>query len=133
MESRLRQVADVMSKNVLTIDGKSTTRDAVKMLKENQVSSLIVSRLDEHDEVGLITIADIARDVVAHNKSLDRVHVLEIMSKPVVSVASDMTLANATRLLARLDISRAVVVDTQRNPVGMVTRSDLVLGCFEDD
>ena len=34
----------------------------------------------------------------------------------------------AVRLLVRFDISRAVVVDRDRNPLGIVTMRDLVLG-----
>jgi CBS domain-containing protein len=34
----------------------------------------------------------------------------------------------AVRLLVRFAISRALVVDQQRNPLGMVTLRDLVIG-----
>lgn len=131
--SRSKRVSDVMSTGVLRIDGKALVREAVELMRTLDVSSLIVERLDESDEFGLITMADIAREIVARNRSLDRVNVLEIMSKPVLSVPQNMTLLNATRLLAKFDISRAAVIDEQRNPVGMVTRGDLVFGCLESE
>ena len=130
-QSRTKRVSDVMSKHVETIDGKATVRKAVESMKARGVSSLIVNRLDENDEIGLITMADIAREIVAKNKSLDRVHILEIMSKPVLSLSPNMTLLNASRLLANFDISRAVVVDEHHNAVGMITRGDVVYGCIE--
>lgn len=122
-----------MSTGVLRVDGKALVREAVELMRTLDVSSLIVERLDETDEIGLITMADIAREIVAKNRSLDRVNVLEIMSKPVLSVPQNMTLLNATRLLAKFDISRAAVIDDQRNPVGMVTRGDLVFGCLDSE
>ena len=131
--SRSKRVADVMSTGVLRVDGKALVREAVELMRTLDVSSLIVERLDETDEFGLITMADIAREIVAKNRSLDRVNVMEIMSKPVLSVPQNMTLLNATRLLATFDISRAVVIDDKRNPVGMVTRGDLVFGCLESE
>lgn len=131
--SRLKRVSDVMSTGVLRVDGKALVREAVELMRTLDVSSLIVERLDETDEIGLITMADIAREIVAKNRSLDRVNVLEIMSKPVLSVPQNMTLLNATRLLAKFDISRAAVIDDQRNPVGMVTRGDLVFGCLDSE
>lgn len=131
--SRSKRVSDVMSTGVLRVDGKALVREAVELMRTLDVSSLIVERLDESDEFGLITMADIAREIVAKNRSLDRVNVLEIMSKPVLSVPQNMTLLNATRLLAKFDISRAAVIDDHRNPVGMVTRGDLVFGCLESE
>ena len=50
------------------------------------------------------------------------------MSKPVWTLPPDMLARYAVRLLTRFDVSRAVVVDQDRNPVGMVTLRDLVLG-----
>ena len=131
--SRTKRVSDVMSTGVLRVDGKALVREAVELMRTLDVSSLIVERLDETDEFGLITMADIAREIVAKNRSLDRVNVLEIMSKPVLSVPQNMTLLNATRLLAKFDISRAAVIDDERNPVGMVTRGDLVFGCLDSE
>ena len=131
--SRTKRVSDVMSTGVLRVDGKALVREAVELMRTSDVSSLIVERLDETDEFGLITMADIAREIVAKNRSLDRVNVLEIMSKPVLSVPQNMTLLNATRLLAKFDISRAAVIDDERNPVGMVTRGDLVFGCLDSE
>lgn len=131
--SRSKRVSDVMSTGVLRVDGKALVREAVELMRTLDVSSLIVERLDETDEIGLITMADIAREIVAKNRSLDRVNVLEIMSKPVLSVPQNMTLLNATRLLAKFDISRAAVIDDERNPVGMVTRGDLVFGCLDSE
>ena len=77
-------------------------------------------------KVGLVEVADIAR-VVALDRALDRVSVYEVMTKPVVTIPSAMLARYATRLLASLNRSRAVVVDDVRNAVGMVTLRDLVL------
>ena len=40
----------------------------------------------------------------------------------------EMLALYAARLLVRLDISRAVVVDRDQDPLGIVTMHDLVLG-----
>ena len=57
-----------------------------------------------------------------------RVNVYEIMSKPVLTVPTEMLARYAVRMLVRFAISRALVVDQQRNPLGMVTLRDLVIG-----
>jgi CBS domain-containing protein len=80
-------------------------------------------------EYGLLVIADVAREVIAKNRSAERVNVYEIMSKPVLTLPADMKIKYAVRLLVRFDLSRALVVDSGRRPVGIVTLRDMVL-CY---
>ena len=119
---------DVMAAEIYSIDGLATAADAMAMMRELGVNSLVVNRRDDNDEVGLVLVSDIAHHVVAPDRSPDRVNVYEIMSKPVWTLPSDMLARYAVRLLTRFDVSRAVVIDHDRNPVGMVTLRDLVLG-----
>ena len=49
------------------------------------------------------------------------------MSKPVLTLPVDMQAKYAVRLLVRFCVSRALVVDNARAPVGIVTLRDLVL------
>ena len=65
--------------------------------------------------------------VIAENRAAERVNVYEVMSKPVLTLPSEMQVRYAVRLLVRFGVSRAVVVDQDRNPVGIATLRDLVL------
>ncbi|UCH73865.1 MAG: CBS domain-containing protein [Rhodospirillales bacterium] len=121
------KVAEVMSRDVRTIDSMATVRAAMEKMAAEGVSSLVVDRRDDKDEYGVLVVADIAREVVARNLSFDRVQVYEIMSKPVVSIDSSMDLRYAIRLLVRFGLSRALVLDENRQIDGMVTLRDMVL------
>lgn len=122
------RVSDVMSPDVKTIGRVATVTEAIEMIRDGGVSSLVVERHDESDEFGMLTIRDIARDVVAQDKPADRTGVYEIMTKPVLTVPAEMNIKYAVRLLTRYSVSRAVVIDHERNPVGIVTLRDMVLG-----
>ncbi len=122
-------VSEVMTASVRTIDATAAVKDAIQMMREHALSSLAVERRDEHDEYGLLVIADIAREVIAKNRAAERVNVYEIMSKPVLTLPADMKIKYAVRLLVRFDLSRALVVDSGRRPVGIVTLRDMVL-CY---
>lgn len=124
---RMIRVGDVMSANLHTIDGLATVADAMALMNKHRISSLAVNRRDADDEFGLLVVADIAREVIARNRSPERVNVYEVMTKPVLTLPSDMQARYAVRLLVRFHLSRAVVVDHERNPLGMVTLRDLVL------
>ena len=122
-----QRVRDVMATDLHSIDGLANIDEAMRLMREQGVSSLIVTRRDSDDEVGLLEVAAVAANVVARNRPPDRVSVYEAMAKPVVTLPPDMLARYAVRLLVNLGLTRAVVVDEDRNAVGMVTLRDLVL------
>ena len=126
------RVSDIMRTEVHIIDGLATVSEAMALMHRHQVSSLVVSRRDEDDEMGVVLVTDVAREVIARNRAPERVNVYEIMSKPVLTLPSEMQAGYAVRLLVRFGVSRAVVVDHDRNPVGIATVRDLVLGHVEE-
>lgn len=126
-ESKLVLVGDAMTPTVRTIEAMASIKDAIRLMQENRVSSLVVERRDDSDEYGLITVAEIAREVIATNRSTERVNVYEIMVKPVMSLPADMQVKYGVRQLVRYGLSRALVIDHARHPVGIVTLRDLVL------
>ena len=119
-------VSDVLTESVLRIDPLAPIQKAVDMMAENGVSSLVVERRDLADEFGLLAIEDIAREVVANDRALDRVSVYQVMIKPVLTLPPDMNIRYAVRLLTRYGLDRALVVDEHRQPVGMTTLRDIV-------
>ena len=122
------RVSDVMGSQVHTIDGLATVAEAMAMLRRLQISSLVVNRRDDDDELGLITVSDLAREVITRDRAPERVNVYEIMSKPALTVRSGMLARYAVRLLVRFRVSRALVIDDDGAPLGLVTLRDLVLG-----
>lgn len=125
-------VSEVMISDLHTVDGLATVADAVAIMQEHSISSLVVNARNEDDEAGLIDVVGIAREVIAKNRSPDRVHVYEVMTKPVVTVPATMLVRYAARHLVSLGISRALVVDQERDVIGMVTLRDLVIARITD-
>ena len=121
------KVADVMTTNIKTIDATATVTEAINLLREAGVSSLVTERRNEADEYGLVVVSDIAKHVIAENRSPDRVNVYEIMTKPVLSLNIEMNIRYAVRMLVQFGLSRALVVDAHRIPVGIVSLRDMVL------
>ena len=126
------RVEDYMLKSFHTIDRDATVHDAIALLQQHNLNALIVDRRDEDDEIGLVTVADVAREVMGKRRPPNRTYVFEIMTKPVVSIPARMKVIYATRLLANLDLSQAVVTDETRAPIGLVNRRDLVFACLAD-
>ncbi|MCY3888129.1 MAG: CBS domain-containing protein [Chloroflexi bacterium] len=127
-DTRAIRVSDIMEAEVHAIDGSATVAEAMATMKRLQISSLVVNRRDDDDELGLITVSDLAREVIARNRAPERVNVYEIMAKPALAVRSGMLARYAVRLLVQFGVSRALVVDDAGAPRGLVTLRDLVLG-----
>ena len=131
-ELKLNTVRAVMLPMPAPIDGMSTVHEALELMRENNVYSLVVDRRRPGDEYGMVVVSDIANKVIAHNRSPDRVNVYEIMSKPVLTVSADMEIKYAIRLLGRFGLSRGVVVDGNE-AVGFVTLTDMVFRFYEQE
>lgn len=121
------RVADVMTHGVKTINGMKTVLDAIVQMRDERVNSLVVERRDDADEVGMIVVSDVAKEVLSGDRSPERINVYEIMTKPVLSVPADMNIRYAARLLVQFGLSRALVIDDSRAPVGLVTLKDMIV------
>ena len=120
------KVEDVMSGNPHVIDGLATVRNAIDLMREHNVSSLVIERRDDRDEYGVVTVGDIAAHVASKDRSPERTSVYEIMSKPVLSVDVGMDIKYAIRMLNRFKLTRALVT-RQGDMVGIVTLRDMVV------
>lgn len=125
-DRKVVRVADVMERDPVVIDGVATVAEALAVLQERSAHCLIVAKRHEDDEFGIVMIADIAKQVLAPNRSPERVNVYEIMSKPVLSVEPDMDIRYCARLFHRFGISAAPVIAGDEIE-GVVAYDELVL------
>ncbi len=120
------RVGDVMKREIDLVDGKLTVKEALLGMKFPETRAFVVDKRHEDDEYGLVLIADIAKKVLAADRSPDRVNLYEIMAKPVLSVPPEMDIRYCARLLERFSILRAPVI-SNRQVIGIVSFHDLVL------
>lgn len=125
------RVRDVMRSEFDLIDGINTVAEALKNSKHPEAKCFIVNLRHENDEYGIVLLSDIAKNVLAKNKSPERVNVYEIMSKPVISVDPDMDIRYCSRLFENFGINRAPVLEN-KHVVGVVGYTDIVLRGVRD-
>jgi predicted transcriptional regulator len=122
----LVRVRDVMKHDYDMIDGKLTVEDALRAMRHVETKTLIVEKRDEDDEYGVVLISDIAKQVLAKDRSPKRVNIYEIMSKPVITVRPDMDIRYCARLFEQFGLSRAPVIEDSKI-VGIISFTDMVL------
>jgi signal-transduction protein with cAMP-binding, CBS, and nucleotidyltransferase domain len=125
-ERQLIRVRDVMITDFDMVDGMDTVQMALERMIHVETKSLIVKKRDANDEYGLVTLSDVARQVLAMDRAPERVNIYEIMTKPALTVSSGMDIRYCARLFGRFELTRAPVVD-KGEIVGIVSYTDMVL------
>ena len=124
-------VRDVMRAEFDLVDGLDTIADALKNSRHPESKCFVVNKRHDDDEYGFVLLSDIAKKVLAKNKSAERVNVYEIMSKPVISVKPEMDIRYCSRLFENFGINRAPVIDNNL-VIGVVGYTDIVLRGIRD-
>jgi predicted transcriptional regulator len=125
------RVEDVMKPDFDLVDGMDTVADALRNSQHPQSKCFIVDTRHENDEYGIVLLSDIAKQVLAKNKSPERVNIYEIMSKPVVCIDPKMDIRYCARMFENLGLGRAPVIDNGK-VIGIVGYTDLVLHGVRD-
>ncbi len=120
------RVSEVMKSRFDCVDGMCTVQQALARMQHVETKVLVVQPRNENDEFGLVTLSDIARQVLACDRHPQRVNVYEIMTKPALTVPPDMDIRYCSRLFARLGLTRAPVIK-DRQVLGIVSYTDMVI------
>ena len=116
------KVRDVMVREVITVDENSTVKEAVDIMNEFQIGSLIV--LERGKAMGIVTERDFLRRVLAGAKDVVNTKMKEIMTTPLVVVEPSTDLEEAVKLMFQSKIKKLAVVDANKL-VGIVTLTDI--------
>ncbi len=122
----LIRVRDVMAATYIIVDGLITVHEGITLARKSEVKALVVKKRDEDDEYGIVLMNDIAKKVLAKNRSPQRTNLYEIMTKPALSVDPNMNVKYCARLFERFDISRAPVIENGE-VIGMVSYNNIVI------
>jgi CBS domain-containing protein len=115
---------EVMTKDVVTIRGVATVAEAVKLMREKSLRSLIVERRHDEDAYGIVTEADVVYKVTAFGKDPQKIRVYEIMTKPCIVVNPELSVEYVARLFAQTGIHRAPVI--KGDLLGVISITDIL-------
>ena len=131
-DNKIIKVKDIMKDHFVEMDGLMTVLDAIKELKKEEAHTLIIKKRHEEDEHGIVVLGDIAKKVLAKDRSPSRVNLYEIMTKPVLSVSPHMDIRYCARLFDQFGLSNAPVLDNGE-VIGVVTYQEIVLHGLTED
>ena len=118
----MSKARDIMQKNVITIELEKTVQYASTILKDNDISFLVV--VENSKPVGIVSERDIVRKIVAENKEASKIQLESIMSKKFKWVEPNSSIESAVQKMLNNNIRRLVVLEDE-NLVGVITQTDL--------
>lgn len=125
-ERKVVRTRDVMTDEFDMIDGLMTVSEAVKIFDEKSARLLIINKRHEDDEYGMVLLSDIAKKVIAKDRSPERVNIYEVMAKPVISVDPHMDIRYCARLFENFGLAHAPVIENEK-VLGIVSYRSIVL------
>lgn len=118
-----RCIGDLASWPVISVEADSLVADALKLMSAQHISCVVV--LLNAEPVGILTERDVvfATNWVIGQPSL---RIREVMSKPVLTAAAELTLGEAYLLFRENNVRHLVVLGDQMEMIGIFTQTDLV-------
>ncbi len=118
----MAKVRDIMQKNVITIEKTKKAQDAAIILKDKEISFLVV--VNDNKPIGIVSERDIVRKIVADNKESQSTPLETIMSNNFKWVEPNASIESAVQKMLNNNIRRLVVLENDEL-AGVITQTDL--------
>lgn len=107
-----------------TIKPYATLKEALQLMKEKNLKSLVVEKNSASDAYGLITNTQILKSIVAEDGDIELLNVYDLYKKPAFSVSAKIDVKYAAKIMIEHNIKRVVVTDNNEL-LGVLSITDL--------
>ncbi len=125
----VQHLLDTKGREVISIVQEASVFDAIKMMADRAVGSLLV--MDGGELKGIVTERDYARKVIIKGRSSESTQVGEIMSTDVVTASPERTVNDCMTTMTKKRIRHLPVI-SDGEVVGMISIGDLVQAIISD-
>ncbi|MFL6489239.1 MAG: cyclic nucleotide-binding/CBS domain-containing protein, partial [Nitrososphaera sp.] len=115
-------VEHFINTNVVILEGEKFTDEALSLMKERDVRSVLVSHIGE--VVGIVSKTDILFKVMSQGRNPSKVRLREIMTSPVLAVDPHNTVQETLSIMDK-QVVRQVIISSHSAVQGMATRDDI--------
>lgn len=120
-------VRDWMMDLVVFVEPDTPVTDVLATMRRRYINSVIVNKTRDNPEYGILTSTDICDKIVAQDKDPSTVKVREIMSSPLTTINSEMSVAECARIMNEKNIHHLPVLDANGNLIGMISATDFLV------
>ena len=119
------QLRNVMTRDVEVVRPDASVQEAAAKMKQLDVGPLPVC--DGKRVLGMVTYRDITIRAVAEGRDPTSTKVQEVMTDEVIYCYEDQDAEDAARLMAEKQVRRLLVLDRDKQLVGIVSLGDLAV------
>ena len=119
----MAHVRDIMQKNVITIEHDKTVYDAATVLKEKEITFLVI--IKDEKPIGVISERDIVQKVAAKDQKASSIKIEDVMSKKFRWVTPDTPIEDAVQKMLNNNIRRLIILDNDEKLAGVITQTNL--------
>lgn len=109
--------------HMTTIESHFMVNAAAKAMVDSMVESILV--FEDSEIIGILTIKDIFRDVVAKGKDPSKISLKDIVHRKIIKINKDAKVKDAIDLMNKNDIRRLVVTNEER-PIGVISQKAII-------
>jgi CBS domain-containing protein len=125
----VKHLLETKGRNVISIRPDASVLDAIKLMAEKGVGSLVVTEGNELR--GIITERDYARKVIIKGRSSETTQVAEIMTGDVLTTSHEQTVYQCMELMTEKRIRHLPVIK-DGSIAGLISIGDLVQAIISD-
>jgi len=125
----VKHLLDSKGRDIISIVEETSVLDAIKMMAERSIGSLLV--MDGDELKGIVTERDYARKVIVKGRSSKSTHVREIMTADVLTASTDQTVNDCMTIMTERRIRHLPVVENGK-VIGLISIGDLVQAIISD-
>lgn len=125
-----KTVADMMVTHVITVSPMAKLREAMTLMRDHKVKSVVVERQSPSDAWGILTYTMLLQTVIAEEGDVDLINVYDVAAKPALGVSSKLEIRHAVTLMLKHGIKRLIVTNDNELK-GILTLNDIVGAILE--
>lgn len=125
----VKHLLDSKGRDVISIAEDASVLDAIKIMAERSIGSLLV--MDGDELKGIVTERDYARKVIVKGRSSKSTQVREIMTADVCTASVDQSVNDCMSVMTERRIRHLPVVDGDA-VIGLISIGDLVQAIISD-
>jgi CBS domain-containing protein len=119
----MAHVRDIMQKNVISIEYDKTVYDAACILKEKEISFLVI--IKDEKPIGVISERDIVQKVAVEDRKASSINIEDVMSKKFKWVTPETPIEDAVQKMLNNNIRRLIILDNDERLAGVITQTNL--------
>lgn len=119
----IKEILDKKGPGVLTISPEASVLQAVNLMNEHKVGSLVVTA--DGRIAGMFTERDVLRRVVGEKRDPDNTRITEVMTSEIACCTPETTIEEARGAMMNRRIRHLPVVDPNGRLLGLISIGDL--------